>query len=434
MGAGPIAERADLWSILRWPRPLEWRIARRYLRGRRSSRTASLNTVIATGGVAVGVTALIVVLGVMNGLQDDLRQRILVANPHLRILTFGAGLRMDDWRKVLQIVRRQPGVVAAAPEVISQAGITAGQDYGEGVNLVGFDPDTGTRSVTSLPQSIKQGDLSFRTTKPNVDGGILLGSRLANRLSVYPGDIVTLVPVTQAKVNPALGVAVPRFWKFEVTGLFDTGMFQYDNQFVILSRETAQRFTGLGDAVSGIAVRVTHPDQAPAVGETLEKRLGYPYRALDWQTQNVSLFSALQLEKLAMGLIIFFIMVVAAFNIVGTLTMVVADKTREIGILRAMGLTSPAVARVFLLQGAVIGGVGTAVGLTLGLTVAYVVDKSGLVRINPAVYFIDHLPVHVEVRDVFVVVAASLAIAVLATLYPSRSAAGLTPVDAIRHE
>jgi len=434
MGGGPIAERADLWSILRWPRPLEWRIARRYLRSRRGSRTASLNTVIATGGVAVGVTALIVVLGVMNGLRDDLRQRILVANPHLRILTYGAGLRMDDWRKVLQIVRKQPGVVAAAPEVISQAGITAGQDYGEGVNLVGFDPDTGTRSVTSLPQAIKQGDLSFRTTKPNVDGGILLGSRLASRLSVYPGDIVTLVPVTEAKVNPALGVAVPRFWRFEVSGLFDTGMFQYDNQFVVVRRDVAQKFTGLGDAVSGIAVRVNDPDRAPAIGQAIEKRLGYPYRSLDWQSQNASLFSALQLEKLAMGLIIFFIMVVAAFNIVGTLTMVVNDKTREIGILRAMGLTSPAVARVFLLQGAVIGGVGTAIGLVAGLTVAYVVDRSGLVRINPAVYFIDHLPVHVEVRDVFVVVLASLAIAVLATLYPSRSASGLTPVDAIRHE
>lgn len=432
--AGPIAERVDFWAILRWPSALERRIARRYLRSRRTSRVASLNTVISTGGVAVGVMALIVVLGVMNGLRDDLRQRILVANPHLRVLTFGAGLRMDDWRKVLQVIRRQPGVVAAAPEVISQAGITAGQDYGEGVNLVGFDPDTGSHSVTSLPQSIQKGDLSFRTTKPNVDGGVLLGARLANRLSVYPGDVVTLVPVTQAKMNPALGVAVPRFWRFEVTGLFDTGMFQYDNQFVVVRRDVAQRFTGLGDAVSGIAVRVDDPDRAPEIGDAIENVLGYPYRSLDWQTQNASLFSALQLEKLAMGLIIFFIMVVAAFNIVGTLTMVVADKTREIGILRAMGLTSPAVARVFLLQGVVIGGVGTAAGLVGGLVVSYIVDKSGWVRINPAVYFIDHLPVHVEVSDVLVIVLASFAIAVLATIYPSRSAAGLTPVDAIRHE
>ena len=424
----------ELKASIRWPSRLEWRIARRYLRSRRNSRSASLNTVISTGGVAVGVTALIVVLGVMNGLRDDLRERILVANPHLRVLTFGSGLRLDDWQSVIAQVRKEPGVIAAAPEVISQAGITAGQDYGEGVNLVGFDPDTGTMSVTSLPGAITKGDLSFKTDKPGVDGGILLGSRLASRLSVYPGDVVTLVPVTQAKMNPALGVAVPRFWKFEVTGLFDTGMFQYDNQFVVLSRETAQRFTGLGNAVSGIAVRVNDPERAPAIGAALEKRLGYPYRALDWQTQNASLFSALQLEKLAMGLIIFFIMVVAAFNIVGTLTMVVTDKTREIGILRAMGLTSPAVGRVFLVQGAVIGGIGTALGLVLGLSVAYIVDRSGWVRINPAVYFIDHLPVHIEWLDVAIVVLASLAIAVSATLYPSRSAAALTPVDAIRHE
>jgi lipoprotein-releasing system permease protein len=424
----------ELTAMIRWPSKLEWRIARRYLRSRRNSRTASLNTVISTGGVAVGVTALIVVLGVMNGLRDDLRERILVANPHLRILTYGAGLRLDDWPNVLERVRKQPGVVAASPEVISQAGITAGQDYGEGVNLLGFDPDTGKKSVTSLPQSITKGDLSFRTTKPGVDGGVLLGSRLASRLSVYPGDVVTLVPVTQAKVNPALGVAVPRFWKLEVTGIFNTGMFQYDNQFVVMSRQLAQRFTGLGDAVSGIAVRVNNPDHAPAIGAALENRLGYPYRALDWQTQNASLFSALQLEKLAMGLIIFFIMVVAAFNIVGTLTMVVTDKTREIGILRAMGLTSPAVARVFLVQGAVIGVVGTTIGLLLGLTVSYVVDRSGWVRINPAIYFIDHLPVHIEWQDVAVVVVASLLIALAATVYPSRSAAALTPVEAIRHE
>jgi lipoprotein-releasing system permease protein len=424
----------ELTASIRWPSKLEWRIARRYLRSRRNSRTASLNTVISTGGVAVGVTALIVVLGVMNGLRDDLRERILVGNPHLRILTFGSGLRLDDWRRVMETVRQQPGVVAASPEVISQAGITAGQDYGEGVNLLGFDPDTGIRSVTSLPQAITKGDLSFKTTKPGVDGGVLLGSRLASRLSVYPGDIVTLVPVTQAKVNPALGVAVPRFWKFEVTGLFDTGMFQYDNQFVVMPLQIAQRFTGLGDAVSGIAVRVNDPDRAPEIGDSLELKLGYPYRSLAWQTQNSSLFSALQLEKLAMGLIIFFIMVVAAFNIVGTLTMVVTDKTREIGILRAMGLTSPAVARVFLLQGAVIGAVGTSLGLVLGLSVAYVVDRSGWVRINPAIYFIDHLPVHIEWLDVGVVVLASLAIALAATVYPSRSAAALTPVEAIRHE
>src|SRR5688572_31177696 len=164
------------------PSPLERAIAIRYMRGRKQTRFATLNTIIAVGGVAIGVMALIVVLGVMNGLRDDLRERILVANPHLRILTFGSGLRLDDWRSVIAEVRKQPGVLAASPEVISQAGITAGQDYGEGVNLVGFDPDTGKMSVTSLPQAVTKGDLSFKATKPGVDGGILLGSRLASRL------------------------------------------------------------------------------------------------------------------------------------------------------------------------------------------------------------------------------------------------------------
>ena len=435
MAEGPGAERADFWAIFRRPTSLEWRLARRYLRSRRSSSVASLNTVISAGGVAVGVMALIVVLGVMNGLRNDLRSRILVANPHLRVLTFGAGLRLDNWREVLARVRQEPGVVAAEPEVISQALITAGADYGEGVNLLGYERgDSGAVQVTSLPQSIVRGDLSFRPSRPGVDGAILMGTRLASRLSVQPGDTVVMVSGTGVKVNRAMGVAVPKYWTFEVTGLFDTGMYQYDNQYVVMSRETAQRFTGLGEAVSAISVRVQHPDQAPEIGERLERRLGYPYRSLDWQTQNSSLFSALELEKLAMGVIIFFIMVVAAFNIVGTLTMVVTDKTREIGILQAMGLTAPAIARIFLAQGAIVGLVGTAIGLVGGLAVAYVVDASGWIRINPAVYFIDHLPVHVEPLDVLVVVVASAAIAVLATLYPSRSASRLTPVEAIRHE
>jgi lipoprotein-releasing system permease protein len=421
-------------GIFRRPSRLEWRIAARYLRSRRTTSVASLNTLISTGGVAVGVMALIVVLGVMNGLRNDLRERILVANPHLRILTYGAGLRMDDWQGALVQIRKEPGVVAAAPEVITQSLITTGHDYAEGVQVMGFDPDTGRVAVTTLPKAITKGDLSFKTSRLGVDGGIILGSRLAGRLGASPGDVVKLVSPASTKVNSALGYAVPRFWVFEVTGLFDTGMYQYDNQFVVMNRQTAQRFAGLGDAVSAIEVRVADPWQAPAIGERLEGRLGYPFRALDWQTQNASLFSALQLEKLAMGLIIFFIMVVAAFNIVGTLTMVVHDKTREIGILQAMGLTGQAVARIFLLQGAIIGLVGTTLGLIGGLGISYIVDKSGWIRINPAVYFIDRLPVNVEADDVVIIVVASLLIAVLATFYPSRSAARLTPVEAIRHE
>ena len=423
----------EILSLLRWPSPLERRIARRYLKSRRSRKGASLITMISTGGVAVGVMALVIVLGVMNGLADDLRERILVASPHLRILTFGAGLRLDDWQRIMKEVAEEPGVVAVTPEVLTESVINAGHDYFEGVQILGLEPDTGTASVTTLPSSLIRGDLSFKAL-PGLDGGVLLGNRLAARLSVVPGDTVTLVPPTGFKVNPALGVAIPRYWRFEVTGLFDTGMFQYDNKLVVMSREVAQRFTGLGSAVSGLAVRAADPWKAPELGKRLEAKLGYPYRALDWQRQNETLFGALKLEKLAMGLIIFFIMIVAAFNIVGTLTMVVADKTREIGILKAMGLTAPAIGRIFVAQGAIIGLIGVGSGMVMGLLVSLAFDRWNLIPIDPAVYYIDHLPIHIEPLDVLVVVVASLSLAVLATIYPSRSAAALTPVEAIRHE
>ena len=416
------------------PSRLELKIALRYLRGRRGSRFASLNTMISIGGIAVGVMALVVVLGVMNGLRNDLRDRILVANPHLRILTYGTSLRMDNWESALDSIRSAPEVVAAAPEVLAETIVINAADYPTAVNVLGLDTTALSLPVTSIPSVVTEGDLSFRTTQAGVEGGIVIGRRLADRLSAFPGDVVTLVPPTAAKVNPALGYAVPRFWKFEVTGIFETGMYQYDNQFIVMPRETAQRFTGLGDAITGIEVRVTDPWRAPEIGQALLDRLGFFYRSLDWQSQNAALFSALQLEKLAMGLVIFFIMLVAAFNIVGTLTMVVNDKIREIGILQAMGLPGPAIGRVFLAQGAIIGAIGVALGLVGGLLVAYAVDRGRWIRINPQVYFIDHLPVHVEATDVVVVVIAGFLLAVVATMYPSRSATRLTPVEAIRHE
>ena len=425
---------AGLFELLRWPATIEREIAARYLRSRRASGRVSLITAIATGGVTVGVAALIIVLGIMNGLRDDLRDRILVANPHLRVLTYGSGLRLDDWQTVRREVASEPGVLAVAPEVITQSVISIGADYAEGVNVLGFDPDTGTMAVTTLPQSVTHGDLSFRTTRTDVDGGIALGSRLSERLGARPGELVTLVPAKPPQVNRSLGVGVPRYWRFEVTGVFETGMFLYDNQFVVISLAAAQRFTGLGDAVSGLQVRLADPWTAPETAKRLEARLGYPYRALDWQAQNESLFSALELEKLGMGLIIFFIMVVAAFNIVGTLTMVVAEKTREIGILGAMGLSPGAIGRIFLLQGAVIGATGVIFGVILGLGVSLGLDKGQWIRINPSIYFIDHLPVHVEVLDVVLIVVASLLLTLTATVPPSRSASRLMPVEAIRYE
>ena len=417
-----------------WPSPLDLRIAMRYLRSRRSSRLLSLITVIAVGGVTIGVMALVIVLGVMNGMQNDLREKILVVNPHLRVLTYGEGLRLDDWPEVMTKVRRTPGVVAAAPFVLTQGLISAGHDYAEGVAVMGVASDTGTRAVTSLPHYFTKGDLTFRTTQPGVEGGIAIGTRLASKLSAYPGDVVTMVAPAGSQFNRSLGAFVPKYRRYEVTGLFETGMYDYDNSYVVMRREAAQDFAGLGRAVTGLEVRLADPEHASEAALQLENQLGYPYRALDWQLQNRSLFSALKLEKLAMGLVVFLICVVAAFNVVGTLTMVVRDKTREIGILMAMGMQRGRIRRVFLIQGVFIGLVGTALGAVLGLIVGASVNRGHLIPIDPSIYFIDHLPVLNNPLDALAVIAASVVIATLAPLYPSTQASRLDPVNAIRYE
>jgi len=413
---------------------LDLRLAGRYLRSRRSSRLFSLITLIATGGVTVGVMALIVVMGVMNGLQEDLRDKILGPTPHINILTYGGGLRIDNWESVRDTVLAHPDVVAAEPWVFSRGIITAGYDFAEGPYVTGISPDTGTLSVTALPRQFIEGDLSFTTTLDSVQGGIVLGRRLAERLSAYPGDRVSMVSPVGSSFNPAVGGFVPQFWSFEVTGHFLTEMYEYDNNYVVLPLDVAQEFAGLGDAVTGIQVRLADPWEAPRVAMELSETLGYPYRAVDWQSQNANLFSALELEKLAMGTILLLIVVVAAFNIVSTLTMVVRDKTREIGILRAMGLPAEVVRHAFILQGAFIGAVGTTLGTGLGLAVAWFVDSRRMIDLDPSVYFIDHLPVRVDPLDLVIIIAASISVATLATIYPARQAALLNPVDAIRYE
>ncbi len=414
---------------------LELSIAWRYLRSRSSSRLLSFISVVAIGGVLVGVSALIVIIGVMNGLQNDLREKILVGSPHLRVLTIGEDLSMPHWRTALERVRGNPRVEAAAPFVLTQGLVTAGHHYGEGVMVVGVEPDgPGVVDVTSIREFAKAGDFRFIST----DGerqGVVIGRRLADRLGVVPGHRITMVGFAGTEVNPALGGVVPRFTEFEVSGFFETGMYEYDNAYVFMSIEQAQDFAGLGDAVTGIEARITDMWQAPEVGRELLHSLGgYPYRIVDWQEQNRSLFQALKLEKLVMSTILLLIVIVAAFNIVGTLTMVVKDKTREIGILRAMGLTGRSIRRIFFAQGVVIGGVGTAAGLLLGLFTSILIDRGHLIRIDPTVYFIDHLPVLLDPGDVLLILAASVAIAALATLYPAVQASRLYPVEAIREE
>ena len=413
---------------------LDAKLASRYLRSRRSSQLVSLITLIAIGGVTVGVGALIVVTGVMNGLVNDLRAKILVATPHLRVGTYGKGIRLDNWEFARDEVLKHPDVLAAAPFVLTQGMITAGADYTEGAYVVGIDPDTGSMAITDLPRRFIEADLSFETTRDDVQGAIVLGRRLGERLVAYKGDTVVVMSPMGAKFSASTGTLVPRFWTFEVTGHFETGMYEYDNSYAVMSLATAQQFAQLGDAVSMLEVRLKDGWDAIRVGREIEEQMGYPYRTVDWQSQNAGLFSALKLEKLAMGLVLLLIVIVAAFNIVSTLIMVVSDKTREIGILRAMGMPAGTICRAFILQGVVIGVVGTTLGTILGLVLARHVDQRKLIDIDPSVYFIDHLPVQVDPLDMLIIVVASLLVATLATIYPAARAASLNPVDAIRHE
>ena len=423
---------------------LEAALAWRYLRSRRGSSLLSLISVIAIGGVAVGVSALILIMGVMNGLQRDLREKILVGSPDIRVLTAGDDLRMERWRDALARTRATPGVVAAAPVVLVQGLVGRGtQGFTTGAQVVGVVPadaagpgrpgaDSAT-DVTSVRRHVTLGDFTFRTGGGERRGAVL-GKRLAEQLNVFPGDKISIVTRAGVTVNPVTGTPVPNFEEFTVTGVFETGMYEYDNTYLYVDLPLAQRLAGLGEAVTAIEVRTVDRWRAADIARSLADRLGFPYFTRDWQEQNSSLFQALKLEKLGMSVILLLIVVVAAFNIVSTLTMVVTDKTREIGILKAMGLPARSVLRVFFMQGLVIGIVGTGLGLILGGLGAVALERYKFIRLDPSVYFIDHLPVSTEPSDVFVTALASVAIAALATLYPALQAAKLYPLEAIRHE
>jgi lipoprotein-releasing system permease protein len=416
---------------------LELSIAWRYLRSRRGSKLLSLISLISIGGVTIAVSALIVIMGVMNGLQTDLREKILIGSPDIRVLSWGEDMVMANWPDLLKTVRRQKGVVVAGPFVHTQALVQANHHkYMEAVFVEGLPPagGPGAPEVTTIRKRATAGDFSFSTTDGKRRGAVV-GSKLAEKLNVTPGvDSITLVTVDPSKIDPVTGYPAPKTGQFEVTGIFDTGMYEYDNSYVIISLAAAQELAQLGDAVTGLEVKTPTRWDAMETAKRLQDTLGAPSRVLDWHQQNNSLFNALQLEKLGMGVILLLIALVAAFNIISTLIMVVTDKTKEIGILRAMGMPARSIRRVFFAQGIAIGVVGTAAGLAVGLAASVLIGDHKLIRLDPSVYFIDHLPVATVPRDVLWIVLASLTVAAVATIYPALQAAKLYPVEAIRHE
>jgi lipoprotein-releasing system permease protein len=283
---------------------LELSIAWRYLRSRRGSRLLSLISLIAIAGVMVGVSALILIIGVMNGLQHDLREKILVGSPDIRVLSYGEDLKITDWPSILEKVKKQPGVVAAAPFVLVEGGMNAGHDYAGATYVVGIPAQArGVPDVTTIRQHATSGDFRFASS----DGqqrGIVLGKLLAARYNAWPGDKINLISISGIKPNPVTGGFVPRVFQFEVTGIVETGMYEYDNSYVYVALDKAQEFAALGGGVTGIEVKTNDRWQASTVAERLTNVLGWPYRTVDWEEQNHSLFQALKLEKLGMGVIV----------------------------------------------------------------------------------------------------------------------------------
>jgi len=416
---------------------LEWFVARRYLSSKRQGRRLlSLSTFIAIGGVAVGVMALLIVIAVMTGLQRDLQAKILSGTPHIYVFNEGSGLRTGSWRETMERVAPLADVVGVGPTVEATVMVARSIQFARPGRINGIMPGMSKVPLSDVERGILEGEYSMgpEATPPGGLPGVLVGYGLANNLYALPGDTLIVGTVENLQTD-AMGNFQPRIRQFVVTGTFRTGMWEYDNANIYVWMPAAQDLLGLPpDTIGMLAVNVTDPWRAGEVAGRIQNELGFGYTTDDWTFRNMALFNALKLEKLAMALILSLIIIVAAFNIVSMLTMVVADKRREIGILKSMGMTDGAVLRIFMLQGLTIGAFGTLIGGVVGGVAIYVIDRYELIRIPGEVYFLDRLPLALDPVDAILVVTLSLLIAFGATIYPARQAARLQPVDAIRDE
>lgn len=409
-------------------------IGLRYLRSKRRGVVVSLITLISSGGVALGVMALIVVLSVMSGFERDLRDKILGTTAHVVLLQFGEE-GMTEAKALLPRVVSLPHVTGAAPFTLHQVMLSSRHGV-RGAVLRGVDPAREGR-VTDLARNMKKGSLDALRRD---DEGIILGKSLAGALGVSVGDPVNVVSPVGGGMTP-LGMT-PRVKQFRVVGVFEAGMYEYDAGLAYIAIPAAQTFFRMGNSVSGIEIKLDDIYEAPLVGRALQEELGFPFYTQTWIEMNKNLFSALKLEKTVMFVILVMIVLVAAFGIVSTLTLVVMEKTREIAILKSMGATAGGIMRIFMVDGIVIGAVGTLFGLLGGLVVTTNLDgivgfaerTFGITAFPGDVYFLNKLPHQINAPDVIAVAVVSLVISFLATVYPSWQASRLNPVEALRYE
>ena len=408
-------------------------VSLRYLLAKRRQTFISLITFISIAGVAVGVTALIVVLAVMNGFQDDLRSRILGITSHMVVGSFNGAF--SDYQPLMKEIEKEPGVIAATPFVYAQVMVSSGKSV-SGAILRGIDPQTAAQ-VINIQENMLRGNLGdLRSEPPSASGsspqqGIILGVELANNLGIRQGEWVTIISPS-GRLTP-MG-QVPKSKLFQVVGIIQSGMYEYDNTLAYISLTAAQQFLGLGDAVSGIEVKLDDIYRARQIAESLRSRLSLPYWVRDWMQMNRNLFSALKLEKVVMFIILTLIILVAAFNIISSLIMLVMEKTRDIAILKAMGATTASIRKIFVMEGFLIGTSGTLLGLLGGFLLCSLLKKYQFIELPRDVYYISTLPVKMEALDVAMIALAAIFISLVATLYPSRQAAKLDPAEALRYE
>lgn len=408
-------------------------IGLRYLRAKRKQTFVSLITLISIAGVMVGVTALIVVIAVMNGFKEDLRDKILGVTSHVVISRFDGNI--SKYQEVRAKVEEVSGVNAATPFIYTQVMISSRKAI-SGAVLRGIEPKTASK-VINLPKNMRAGSLEELEAENKPEGmrstpGIILGNELARNIGASRGEPVTVISPL-GRLTP-LG-RVPRSQTFRVAGIFDSGMYEYDSTIAYVSLWAAQRFLGIGDRVTGIEVRVDDIYEADRVARAIGKALGgYPYWSRDWMRMNKNLFSALKLEKIVMFIILTLIILVAAFNIVGTLIMVVIEKTRDIAILKSMGATRRSIMKIFLIEGAVIGLVGTLLGLLGGYTLCTLLATYKFIELPSDVYYISTLPVKMNPLDVALIALAAIVITLAASVYPAWQASRFDPAEAIRYE
>ena len=412
---------------------LEWLIAWRYLGAQRKSLFVSLIGIFSLLGVSIGVFALIIALSAVNGFEEEVTAQMIGKDAHIEVLTYD-GESFSDYAHLDSVIQAaDTSIKATAPFLIYKVGISSKKVY-DGVVVYGIDPER-SKNVVDIHTKMQYGKYSVDSVADmggTLRPGIILGSGLANRLRVVVGDKIVLQ--TFQSTDALVSNGGPRMLQGVVSGIFETGMYEYDGNLVYMGIPEMQKLLGIGDKISGFQIKTSDYWNVSETVKNLSEVLPYEFYAMDWKTKNITLLKWMNYEKFIVAIVICLIILVAAFNIISSLIMVVIDKTKEIGILRSMGFSSASIMRVFMLMGSFIGIGGTVFGGTFALILCYFQQKYHFITLPGDVYVLPYFPVLVEVTDVLLVFVVGILLCVLATLLPAFKASRLDPVGAIRHE